>query len=61
MSTTNKSGQSELPIPVILERHVKPTFKGVLTTDQCYKSGLGTPMFSLRGQSTIPAKLVFRE
>ena len=32
-----------------------------MATDQCHKSGLGTPMFSKRGALTIPAKLAFRE
>ena len=35
--------------------------RGVMATDLCFKSGLGTPMFSRRGQSTIPAKMVFQE
>ncbi len=50
-----------LPVPVLLEKQVKPTMHGITTTDLCFKSGLGTPMFSRRGQSTIPAKAVFQE
>jgi hypothetical protein len=46
---------------VLLEKQVKPTMTGITTTDLCFKSGMGTPMFSRRGQSTIPAKAVFQE
>jgi len=46
---------------LLLEKQVKPTMTGITTTDLCFKSGLGTPMFSRRGQSTIPAKAVFQE
>jgi hypothetical protein len=33
----------------------------VVTTDQCQKSGMGTPMFSRKGAATIPTNLAFRE
>ena len=46
---------------MLLEKQVKPTMTGITTTDLCFKSGMGTPMFSRRGQSTIPAKAVFQE
>jgi hypothetical protein len=50
-----------LPVSQLLERQVRPTKTGITTTDLCFKSGMGTPMFSRRGQSTIPAKAVFQE
>ena len=46
---------------MLLEKQVKPTMTGITTTDLCFKSGMGTPMFSRRDQSTIPAKAVFQE
>ena len=57
---TKKKSKHELG-PVILEQTINPTLKNILATDLCFKSGLGTPMYSRRGQSTIPEKLVFRE
>lgn len=51
----------EIPVPVLLEKACKRTTRAVVTTDLCFKSGHGTPMYSKRGQSTIPEKLVFRE
>ena len=50
-----------IPVSLILKKEVQPTKKGITTTDLCFKSGFGTPMFSRRGQSTIPAKMVFQE
>ena len=75
MKSANKGGRKQppeekyeclkkkevVPVPIQLHNYVLPTTHGTLTTNMCQKSGLGTPMFSRRGQSTIPGTIVFHE